>query len=254
VNIDNIQDISPISFNRALDFCIWTLEVDGLHVPPFERHQGGNGTLRSRGLDADSWQAWLSTVAHAVERRFEYQLEVQQHHTETDARYEPAFHAHEQRAEERSVIQRLALLPERVGLVGRYMRDAWKADANVARVSYPEPAQLWFGPDPTKERLSELWLVYKKRDLANRRRSWKGTSLRLYLTSPAFVAFEQEIEASGKPWLPPVVVPMVNYPGPITYLIPPSVALIAARYWSPNPQEFEATVVGALEELAQERV
>jgi hypothetical protein len=150
--------------------------------------------------------------------------------------------------EGRTLIQRLALLPERVGLLGRYMRAAWKAGDDVSRVPYPEPAQLWPGHGPIKERLADLWLVYKKRDLANRRRSWKAASLRVYLTSPAFRAFEQEIEAPGKPWLPPVLIPIVNYPGPITYPIPPSVSLVAARHWSASPQEFEATVVGALEE------
>jgi hypothetical protein len=106
---------------------------------------------------------------------------------------------------------------------------------------------------PLKERLTDLWPFYKKHDLANRRRSWKGASLRLYLTSPEFRAFEQKIEASGKPRVPPVLVPAINYPGPITYPIPPSVSLLAAKNWSASPQEFEATVVGALEELAQEQ-
>lgn len=36
---------------NALDvgFCIWALLVDGLHVPPFEHHADGDGTLRAAG-------------------------------------------------------------------------------------------------------------------------------------------------------------------------------------------------------------
>jgi hypothetical protein len=159
--------------------------------------------------------------------------------------------AHEQRVEERGLIQRLALLPERMGLVGRYMRSAWEAGSDVSKVPFLEPAELWSDQSPIKEHLAELWSVYKKRDLANRRRSWKGASLRAHLTSPEFRAFEQDIEAPGKPWTVPVLVPIVNYPGPLAYPVPPSVSLLAARHWSPSPQQFEATVVGALEALAQ---
>jgi len=118
-NLNNLQYVSPIGFNRDLDFCLWTLEVNGLHVSPFDRHQGGHGTLRSRGLDADTWEAWLTTVAHAVKRGHTYQLEVQQRDPAINARYEPAFRAHEQRVEDLSLVQRLPLLPERAGLVGR---------------------------------------------------------------------------------------------------------------------------------------
>jgi hypothetical protein len=51
-------------FNKAIDFCIWTLEVDGLHVPPFDSHPEGDGSLRALGLTAKDWQDWLLFMIH----------------------------------------------------------------------------------------------------------------------------------------------------------------------------------------------
>src|SRR5260370_11614262 len=51
-------------FNMTVDFCIWVLEVDGLHVPPFDQHPEGDGSLRAAGLDAEAWQSWLMRVVN----------------------------------------------------------------------------------------------------------------------------------------------------------------------------------------------
>ena len=48
--------------DRDVDFCIWVLEADGLHVPPFEYHSGGDGSLRAAGLDAESWRSWVEEM------------------------------------------------------------------------------------------------------------------------------------------------------------------------------------------------
>src|SRR5215469_12418908 len=34
-------------FNLCVDFCLWTLEVDGLQVPPFAHHPSGDGALQA---------------------------------------------------------------------------------------------------------------------------------------------------------------------------------------------------------------
>jgi len=43
-------------------FCVRTLILDGLAVPPFDRHPDGDGRLRELGLDAELWSAWLGAV------------------------------------------------------------------------------------------------------------------------------------------------------------------------------------------------
>lgn len=58
-----------IGFNIMVDFCVWVLEIDGLHVPPFDRHPDGNGTLRARGMDASAWQEWVAMVVATQDQR-----------------------------------------------------------------------------------------------------------------------------------------------------------------------------------------
>jgi hypothetical protein len=43
-------------------FCVRALVLDGLAVPPFDRHSGGDGRLRALGLDAETWGRWLAAL------------------------------------------------------------------------------------------------------------------------------------------------------------------------------------------------
>jgi hypothetical protein len=43
-------------------FCVRTLVLDGLKVPPFDRHGGGDGRLRAVGLDVAVWRDWLTVI------------------------------------------------------------------------------------------------------------------------------------------------------------------------------------------------
>ncbi|MGG6267208.1 hypothetical protein ACQ4M3_37210 [Leptolyngbya sp. AN03gr2] len=51
-----------VSFNDEIDFCVWTLEQDGLHAPFFDLHPPGTGSLQLRGLTMAQWQQWFYTV------------------------------------------------------------------------------------------------------------------------------------------------------------------------------------------------
>jgi hypothetical protein len=50
-------DVSP-----PLDFCVRALRRDGLTLAPFDRHVDGDGSLRERGLDPETWRAWVGAV------------------------------------------------------------------------------------------------------------------------------------------------------------------------------------------------
>src|SRR5437764_494196 len=50
-------------------FCVWVLRRDGLLVPPFDRHQDGDGALRAAGLTAEDWSAWFAAVVGEVAGR-----------------------------------------------------------------------------------------------------------------------------------------------------------------------------------------
>ncbi len=45
-----------------VSFCVHALVLDGLRVPPFDRHADGDGRLRDLGLDAATWRAWVAAV------------------------------------------------------------------------------------------------------------------------------------------------------------------------------------------------
>jgi len=51
-----------------LAFCVHALVHDGLPVPPFDRHPQGDGDLRGRGLDAETWCTWVFAVVVAQGR------------------------------------------------------------------------------------------------------------------------------------------------------------------------------------------
>ena len=43
-------------------FCVRALVLDGLTVPPFDRHTDGDGSLRRLGLAPETWRAWVVSV------------------------------------------------------------------------------------------------------------------------------------------------------------------------------------------------
>ena len=50
-----------------VSFCVRALILDGLAVPPFDRHSGADGRLREAGLDARAWGAWVRSVVRQRE-------------------------------------------------------------------------------------------------------------------------------------------------------------------------------------------
>ncbi len=51
-----------------LAFCVHALTVDGLTVPPFDAHSGGDGRFRDAGLDASGWLEWIRSLIGARDR------------------------------------------------------------------------------------------------------------------------------------------------------------------------------------------
>ncbi len=56
-----------LEFRPEIDFCVWALRYDGLHVDPFNDHEPGNGELQAAGLTASSWRAWLERMVGIFE-------------------------------------------------------------------------------------------------------------------------------------------------------------------------------------------
>jgi hypothetical protein len=54
-----------IGYDPDTSFCLHALVADGLKVPPWDRHQGGDGRLQAVGLTAELWARWFKSVVHA---------------------------------------------------------------------------------------------------------------------------------------------------------------------------------------------
>lgn len=51
-----------IGSSHYIDFALWILVQDGLQVPPFDKHNGGNEVLQSLGMTRSSWGEWLRLI------------------------------------------------------------------------------------------------------------------------------------------------------------------------------------------------
>jgi hypothetical protein len=53
--------------SAQIDFAIHVLLVDGLHVAPFDKHAGGDGSCRALGLDQRTWGRWVIALINLRE-------------------------------------------------------------------------------------------------------------------------------------------------------------------------------------------
>lgn len=72
--LNAVQDLSKgvhaaIAVGDAIDFCVWVLEQDGLRVSPFDQHPDGDGSLRARGMTAETWLDWTKKTALLLDQR-----------------------------------------------------------------------------------------------------------------------------------------------------------------------------------------
>jgi hypothetical protein len=50
--------------SQSVEFCVWALIQDGLHLRPFDIHPNGDERLRQAGMDAAGWTQWFKTVVN----------------------------------------------------------------------------------------------------------------------------------------------------------------------------------------------
>lgn len=199
-----------IDFDIMVDFCIWILQVDGLHIPPFDQHPDGDGSLRAAGLTGEDWQAWLLQALHQQD---EFKQSLQQHVPGGDP-----------------------LHPLK--------------DLSSRRLPEPRyPPSAWSGRDAVRERLVELWEQYgpvsnqrKRQEPAFARALRKEehqSGKRLY----------DELRPYHTR-IPPLSIYLVAYEQPLDYLVPPAALLMTLQEGQPEPEEFRERVLAAVAELA----
>jgi len=172
-------------FDMMVDFCIWVLEVDGLHVPPFDQHPEGDGSLRATGLDAQGWQSWLMRVVN---------LQYEQQRT----RKGPLI----QQVDWQSVLVSEAYNPP----------HAWTGDVAVGN----RLAELWeqYGPLSNERNKAEARLARKRHQVETDRRMnlWRDLSP-YHSRIPTLVIHMVHYEKPINYLIPPVAVIMTYADG-----------------------------------------
>jgi hypothetical protein len=216
-----------ILYRRSVDFCVWTLEVDGMRVAPFYRHGDGTGALRAAGMQPDGWRIWLSALIEEERRELEYlrQLDVRRAQAAADLdRVRPA-PGHS--------VGRVEALLKTGRFFGKVIRDLNSVPAPPSTT----PPQLWSGEPEVGACLRELWGTFTKlRGPAGRRMVQTYTpALHRLLQSPEYEAWSRDLLIqSGENTIPPCFF-RVHYDGPLVYHAGPSAAVLAVLGWDAAP-------------------
>jgi hypothetical protein len=201
-----------IDHDIMIDFCIRTLQVDGLSVLPFDQHPAGDGSLRAVGLTASAWQAWLWQV---VQQQNERNASLRQ-----SARIDALGASKDLLARTRPVL--------------------------LEPPSYPYVA--WSGSDAVRERLIELWELYGT--VSNQRKRQEISFSRAL--HKAEYKSGKRLYDELRPYhtrLPPLAIYLIAYERPLDYLLSPATLLMSRQEGQPDPEEFRARVLTAVAEL-----
>lgn len=215
----------------TIDFCLWVLQVDGLHVPPFDQHPEGDGSLRSLGLTADDWQTWFLHVLDPTRREQDVEQLRQLHIAE---------------------YLKISKEPDMEHLKRRYQAGSLHISTDPPLPPPPEFHHYqasWHGSIAIKNKLIELEKQYKQvtgslhepRENVERalQRAEQKAATRLY--------------DDLKPYhnrIPPLNIYLATYEYPLDYLVPPAILLITIQEGQPGLQEFRERVLAAVAELA----
>ena len=213
------------------DFCLWVLQVDGLHVSPFDRHPEGDGSLRALGLTENAWQTWFLRVLDPVRSKQDVE-QLRQRHLAAYLKLsgEPDLQ-HLQRRREAELLK-LATAPPL---------------PSPPEVSYHLAS--WTGSTAIKDALIELEKQYTR--IVHRCDRWREDVERALLREERKAATRLYDEL--KPYhtrIPPLNIYLVTYESPLDYLVAPATLLITVQEGQPEPQEFRARVLAAVAELA----
>lgn len=67
-----VQGCLSIGTSPDIDFAVWILLQDGLHVPPFDKHSGGNKVFQNLGMTPQQWYKWVKLITVNYDTRLQY--------------------------------------------------------------------------------------------------------------------------------------------------------------------------------------
>ena len=248
-------------YDFYIDFFVWVLEVDGLQVPPFDRHPEGDRSLRSHGMTPQSWQLWLTkTLQHLHYGRLllnyrqigrqnfqprikQFALDAAKNNNLDPTVVEAKLERHFARQEEAQ---------QKVLAAARQIYG----DATPPDVQRDKPPSIWEGEPAVAERLRELWSEFQL--ITQQRKShWDWFVNRKsedYEPKTRQEGGERTLWARLQPYHPnlsTLKIYLIAYPQSVEYLAPPISLLLSASPESRTRQLFDERVVQATARLAQ---
>jgi hypothetical protein len=227
--------------DRDADFCIWVLEVDGLHVPPFEHHTGGDGSLRAAGLDEESWHSWVKELLRQKD---------QHHYTSQKQSVQAANEAFR-------VLQAKAGSPNdpQSQILRDYMQahpheltqllmQARQAQPNLFFPKRSIPSDVWSGSPEIGKRLHELWEHYGP--IGEKRFAWeKDFQTNNHSTTNLWQTLEPYHTR-----LDSLMIHFVEYSQETVYLAPPRSIIMTVVNGRLDDEDFATRTLQAAEALA----
>ncbi len=213
-----------IGSSSSVDFAFWVLLKDGLHVPAFDKHAGGNQILQSLGMNAEGWHSWLKLILIRHDSRLlccvsninvsaEEKVEAfkqflgvtkDEHNVVCDQEWHDSqhqFYSHLLTEQEQSYQESLA--------------DYQGLDLNFIKQS--NPPELWQGNLRAKEALVQLWHDYQLNQHSNK-----------FIESVLLTPKMWDVEANP-PTQKYLQIYLVDYPYEIEVFIPPIFVLVTVR-------------------------
>ena len=241
--------------NAVVDFCIWILEVDGLHVPPFTCHERGLGSLQRLGLTPQCWESWATAVLAIQNPILSWNRDCK----DLDAWVAQEFASLEQFA--------LVLLQQptwagqtidfeglRYSLECRYQqsRERYnKARSQIALINNQLLSEIGLGSDkelpaaclmaqPLRTKLQELWDIYNEQVYSSR------------VQATASLGEQMVSTGSGKLYdlLDQLNVYVVSYPFNVEWLVPPDTVVTSNRHLLPETDALDELIERAVRQLA----
>jgi hypothetical protein len=230
------------SFNPCVDFCIWVLEADGLHVPPFDHHPSGGGPLQAAGLHAEEWWSWFKFVVNLQ-------------HQQAMALQDPA---RSFTNEWWKSVQEKGGLPQDIHLeafkqltatYNETLRETIQAQPAtffpLIAQAYNPPA-VWTGNPAVGARLAELWEQYQP--LSNTRRGWEKGLGRRWSQAKGDGTGEQ-LWKDLEPYrtqLDSLIIHFVAYPQPVECIVHPVSIILAVANGQLDGSDFRRRVLDVI--------
>jgi hypothetical protein len=252
-------------YKSHVDFLVWVLEIDGLHIPPFNQHPQGDQSLKSRRITADLWKSWMTQVlqyfyydnvfscrnSSVLQGNQNYQALLNQRALELAERQNIDQSAVEEKLTRYAARQQAEaeqLLEEAQQFYGGVMPP------HLYPNNFPS---IWTGESTLIDRLQELWAEFQS-IYQQRRSQWDWLDLPQSINYqpelPPEAGERRDLWAQLKPYqahLRTLKVYLVAYPYTVSYAQPPVSCLISVSPESQRRQLFYDQATQAAQKLVQ---